>query len=85
MKNKKVLLSLFLIVQIIALQILSFFPEFIENYYSNGLYPIVSKISRTLFGWIPFSFGDVTFNSIKELDSIQKHGKEKLNFVIELD
>lgn len=61
MKNKKVLLSLFLIVQIIVLQILSFFPEFIERYYSNGLYPFISKISRTLFGWIPFSIGDAIY------------------------
>ena len=61
MKSKKVVLSLFLIVQIVVLQILSFFPEFIERYYSNGLYPIVSKISRTLFGWIPFSIGDVVY------------------------
>lgn len=61
MKNKKVLLPLFLIVQIILLQILSFFPEFIERYYSNGLYPIISKILRTLLGWIPFSVGDVIY------------------------
>ncbi|MDR6967591.1 hypothetical protein J2X31_001603 [Flavobacterium arsenatis] len=61
MKNKKILLSLFLIVQIIVLQVLSFFPEFIETYYSNGLYPVIAKTSRTLFGWIPFSFGDIIY------------------------
>lgn len=61
MKNRKMLLPLFLIVQIILLQILSFFPEFIERYYSNGLYPIISKIARTLLGWIPFSLGDMIY------------------------
>lgn len=61
MKSKKVVLSLFLIVQIVVLQILSLFPSFIETYYSNGLYPIIAKTSRTLFGWIPFSIGDVIY------------------------
>lgn len=61
MKKKKVLLSLFLIVQIIVLQVLSFFPQFIETYYSNELYPHIAKISRAIFGWIPFSIGDILY------------------------
>lgn len=61
MKNKKVLLSLFLIVQMILLQILSYFPEVIERYYSNGVYPIIARISRTVLGWVPFSVGDILY------------------------
>ena len=36
-------------------------PDFIEKYYSNGLYPLISKFFRLLFGWIPFSFGDILY------------------------
>jgi hypothetical protein len=41
--------------------LLTFFPEFMEAKYSNGIYPIISKFSRTCLGWIPFSFGDIVY------------------------
>ena len=34
-------------------------PAFIERYYSNGVYPYISSFFRILFGWIPFSVGDL--------------------------
>lgn len=34
-------------------------PAVIEKYYSNGLYPYISILLRRLFGWIPYSVGDV--------------------------
>ena len=34
-------------------------PSFIEHYYSNGIYPIISSFFRILLGWIPFSIGDL--------------------------
>ena len=55
------ILSLLLIVQLIVIQVVSKFPEFIENRYSNGVYPLISRLFRTLFGWIPFSVGDVFY------------------------
>ena len=61
MKKSKVIWSLFLVFQIIIIKILSFFPRFIEKYYSNGLYVFISKVSRTLLGWINFSVGDVIY------------------------
>ena len=58
--NKKhILLTLLLPVQIALIQVLSQYPAFIEHYYSNGLYPYISKFLRILFGWIPFSVGDI--------------------------
>lgn len=57
----KYVLPLFLIIQIIALQIIAFFPESIEQFYSIGLYPTISGLSRILFGSIPFSFGDIIY------------------------
>ena len=59
--NKKYFLPVFLIFQIIFLKILSFFPELVESYYSNGLYPYISKFSRSILGWIPFSVGDILY------------------------
>ncbi|QCX00498.1 DUF3810 domain-containing protein [Aggregatimonas sangjinii] len=52
---------------------LSFIPQFflvkwaagnsdwVEIYYSNGIYPAVSKFFRFLFGWIPFSVGEIVY------------------------
>jgi len=63
-KRTKVILVLLLPVQILVLQLLKKFPEFVENYYSQGLYPILSKLPRYLFGWIPFSMGDIFYTLI---------------------
>lgn len=60
-KRTRLILALLLPVQIIALQILKNFPEFVETYYSQGFYPVISKISRFIFGWIPFSIGDLFY------------------------
>lgn len=60
-KRTSAFLTLFLLVQIIALQVLKHFPEFVEKYYSLGIYPWISKISRYLFGWVPFSVGDLFY------------------------
>ena len=59
--KKKFILPVFLLVQIAVLQILKFFPEMVERLYSNGLYLWISKLLRILFGWIPFSVGDVFY------------------------
>jgi hypothetical protein len=60
--KRKYILPLFLLFQIIFLKILAFFPEFVEKWYSNGLYIYISKVSRTLFGKIPFSIGDLLYS-----------------------
>lgn len=57
----RVILALLLPVQLILLRILRLFPEFVETYYSQGIYPFTSKLLRYVFGWIPFSFGDVIY------------------------
>ncbi len=59
--KRKYILPLFLVFQIIVLQILKFFPEFVERFYSNGVYVPVSKMLRISLGWIPFSVGDVAY------------------------
>jgi len=60
-KKTKIIIALLFPIQFITLKVLARYPEFVEQYYSNGLYPIISKIFRTLFGWIPFSIGDIFY------------------------
>ncbi|WP_298327764.1 DUF3810 domain-containing protein [uncultured Dokdonia sp.] len=63
MKKHKTLLiiGLLLIPQMVLVRCLASYPQLVEQYYSNGLYPIVSKASRYAFGWLPFSFGDIMY------------------------
>lgn len=62
--KKKFILPLLLLLQIVIINILAFFPQFIENYYSNGLYPYISKTSRVLFGWTGISLGDIIYGIV---------------------
>lgn len=66
MKNnrKLIIIGLLLFVQMGAVRLLAQFPAFIENYYSNGLYPILSKGFRYALGWLPFSFGDLMYAAL---------------------
>ncbi|CAM3486147.1 Amino acid permease [Flavobacterium longum] len=59
--KKKYILPLLLLVQIIGLRVLALFPEFVERFYTNGFYRVISGAERTLLGWIPFSVGDVCY------------------------
>jgi hypothetical protein len=45
----------------VIIKIFSFFPVAIERYYSSGLYPLISRTLRFLFGWMPFSVGDILY------------------------
>ncbi len=59
--NKKLGLAIFLILQILVISILKNYPEFVEQFYSNGFYVYSSKLMRYAFGWIPFSVGDLFY------------------------
>ena len=61
MLNKKTILPILLLVQIVLVKMLSLFPEWIEHFYSNGLYVWISHFSRIVLGWIPFSVGDLVY------------------------
>lgn len=61
MIQKKHILPLLLLLQIIIVNILAAFPMFVERFYSNGLYPIIAAGSRSLFGLVPFSAGDIIY------------------------
>jgi len=63
MNRKKVykILTLLLVMQWAFIQIIARYPKFIETYYSNGLYFYISYFLRMIFGWIPFSIGDIFY------------------------
>jgi hypothetical protein len=59
--QKAHILPILLILQITIVKTLAQFPEFIEQWYSKGLYPKIAFLSRNLLGWIPFSVGDLIY------------------------
>ncbi len=61
LKNKKIVLALLLIVQIIIVKVLPYFAETVEKFYSCGIYNFTSKFERYIFSWLPFSFGDLLY------------------------
>lgn len=63
-KHLKLILSLSLILQIVLIKILARFPEFVERFYSNGIYHFISKMMHYAFGWIPFSVGDILYTLV---------------------
>ena len=50
-----------LILLVVLIKLSSLFPGFIEHYYSNGIYPVISRAQRFLLGWIPISIGDLVY------------------------
>lgn len=36
-------------------------PTFVEHYYSRQFYPVFSYLPKLLFGWLPFSVGDIVY------------------------
>ncbi len=52
-------LVLFLVALLIRLMAIS--RSFVEQYYTNGFYIFISHTLRVLFGWLPFSIGDIIY------------------------
>jgi hypothetical protein len=59
--KRNFVLTLFLLIQIIVVKTIGLFPDFVENWYSKGLYPKLAFLLRKAMGWLPFSFGDVLY------------------------
>jgi hypothetical protein len=53
-----------LILLVILIKLSSLYSAFVEQHYSNGIYPIISKAQRSLFGWLPFSLGDLFYGFV---------------------
>jgi len=63
-RKSTLLLAILLPVQIVAINILATYSNFVEEYYALGLYPLISKIMRYSLGWIPFSLGDFLYATL---------------------
>jgi hypothetical protein len=50
-----------LLIVSILIKAFSLNAEWVERYYTFGFYPVISKTLRALFGWIPFSVGDLLY------------------------
>lgn len=59
MQKRKRILTLLLPIQLIFVNWMANYPNFIETYYSNGIYTYIASFLRIILGWIPFSVGDV--------------------------
>ena len=61
-KTKTVWISLAILA--ISIKIFSLFPGAVEKYYAMGLYPLIARLQRLLFGWLPFSIGDIFYGAV---------------------
>ena len=52
---------LFLLALAVLLRVFSLREDWVEAYYSLGVYPVIAKTLRTLLGWVPFSIGDLLY------------------------
>ena len=57
----KIALAFSIIPQLIFVKWFGNYPDLVEKYYSEGIYPAISNFLRLLFGWIPFSMGDIFY------------------------
>ena len=60
-EKRNILLTLFLFLQIGLVHWASRNSQFIETYYSLGIYPQISRVMRRLFGWLQVSVGDLVY------------------------
>lgn len=61
MSGKKKIAWVIVVILAVGIRIFSSFPGAVERYYSTGLYPVTARLQRLLFGWIPFSIGDIFY------------------------
>ena len=65
MKKKKSLIFTLVLVGIaVFIHIYANDSTRVENQYSTGFYPAFSRLLRYIFGWLPFSMGDVLYGSV---------------------
>lgn len=69
----------------VIIKLFSLFPHAVERYYTHGLYAFTSAVQRMLFGWVPFSVGDlfygvaVLFLLYKLIDLIKRLFRKQAN------
>lgn len=66
-QKTKTIIAIALPIQVVLVQWIGSNPQFVEDYYSNGLYLYISSFLRIVFGWIPFSIGDIIYTALSIL------------------
>src|SRR5450432_3552446 len=61
MLSKRKITWIVLVSLVLLIKILSRFPGAVERCYATGLYTVIARLQRLLFGWIPFSIGDLFY------------------------
>lgn len=54
----------FLFLLSLIIHVFSRNADLVEAFYSEGIFPAIATVLRFLFGWIPFSFGDLLYASL---------------------
>ncbi len=73
---------------IVLIKVLSLNPHLVEKYYSTGIYPYIAQTFRVLFGWLPFSFGDLLYTAAALYAVIKLYKlliiirRKKINFLL---
>ncbi|MEJ2585283.1 MAG: DUF3810 domain-containing protein, partial [Robiginitalea sp.] len=50
-----------LLLQILFVSWMARHPDWVETWYSQGIYPYIAAFFRWLYGWVPFSVGDICY------------------------
>lgn len=62
MQNRSNVISVIILTGVaVCIRIFASFPNLVETTYTTGFYPIISRLLRLFFGWIPFSIGDIFY------------------------
>lgn len=62
--HKQHLFTLVLVVTAAIIHIYSNDSTRVENQYASSIYPVFSRVLRYLFGWLPFSIGDLIYGAV---------------------
>lgn len=60
-KTLRLFTAFSIVPQILVVNMLAKHPDVVEQYYSSALYPKISSTLRLLYGWVPFSVGDLLY------------------------
>jgi hypothetical protein len=61
MLRKRKITWIILVSLVVIIKLFSRFPGAVERYYATGFYVVIARLQRLLFGWIPFSIGDLFY------------------------
>ncbi|MBD0366595.1 MAG: DUF3810 domain-containing protein [Flavisolibacter sp.] len=59
-RYRSIILLLFIV---LCIHLFSLNSAWVERYYTYSVYPVIERTLRLLFGWLPFSIGDVLYFS----------------------